>query len=402
MRESKLWWFVGALVLTIATVLAASIVAGANFGTALLWALAFFGVGAIPGFLLGVPRVLQSDGDAATASKKAYEQRVNTSLEQVSDWLTKGLIGVGLVELTKLPGIFASAGAFMAKSFGEKGPAAEFCTAIAVVFVIQGFLMSYLFTRLQLSMLFRVADEAVSADDVETVVSAPLQLPDAVVKAAPEVVRVVKRLAELPSDQVAATDVAAWAKSKLFSKSFDEAISGFQRALRIDPTNQKLLLDYAAALFQANRPEEAIDQLEQLLAKLKDGADAAFIEQVYAWLTYAWLFEAPPTGFEAAIRHGENYVKSGSTPLTGDVFVNLAAGYGQKAKMYDDKKEPIPPDVKAAVLKWIDESLKVRPSWKKRLRQLTFPNEPGFSTKDADLVAFQDDPDVLKVLGPRP
>lgn len=397
MPEAKQSWFVGSLLLSSVLVLLAAAAQEVNPAITLLWALAFFGVGAVLGFLFGVPRVLQSDDDG-TGPKKGYQQRVNTSLEQVSDWLTKGLIGVGLVELKQLPEFVSNAGAYVAKSFTRPPPDA-FCTAIVVVFLIQGFLIAYLFTRLQLSMLFRVADQAVSADEVETVVSAPLQLPDAVINAAPEVVRVVKRMAEMPIDQVAAPDVAAWAKSKLFSKSFEDAIAGFQRALRIDPSNQKLLLDYAAALFQAKRPKDAIDQLEALLVNLKDGADNAFIEQVYAWLTYVWLFEAPPTGFETAIRHGEAYVKNGATPVTGDVFVNLAAGYGQKAKSFVDKNEPIPDDVKQAVLKWMRASLQVRPSWKKRLRQLTFRSEPGFSSKDADLVAFENDPDVIALLG---
>ncbi|MGV3619797.1 MAG: hypothetical protein ACO1OB_03210, partial [Archangium sp.] len=70
MRESKLWWFVGALVVTAAAVLTSALLAGVNAGVATLWALAFFGVGAVPGFLFGVPRVLQSDNDDAKAARK--------------------------------------------------------------------------------------------------------------------------------------------------------------------------------------------------------------------------------------------------------------------------------------------------------------------------------------------
>src|ERR1700730_13401118 len=45
------------------------------------------------GFLFGVPRV----GSTPAST------RINTNLEQISDWLTKILVGVGLTQLHKLP-----------------------------------------------------------------------------------------------------------------------------------------------------------------------------------------------------------------------------------------------------------------------------------------------------------
>lgn len=61
-------------------------------GTALAIAAAAGAVGGFLGFLFGIPR---ADGDVAgNISQRRY--RPNTNLEQVSDWLTKILIGVGL------------------------------------------------------------------------------------------------------------------------------------------------------------------------------------------------------------------------------------------------------------------------------------------------------------------
>jgi hypothetical protein len=42
----------------------------------------------------------------------------NTNLEQVSDWLTKILIGAGLAELTSIPGGLDQCGGYVAPALG--------------------------------------------------------------------------------------------------------------------------------------------------------------------------------------------------------------------------------------------------------------------------------------------
>lgn len=70
----------------------------AAFG--LLLALASVMVGVLVGFLFGIPRALQNAGTGgAEAGWGRYS--TNTNLEQISDWLTKILVGVGLVELAR-------------------------------------------------------------------------------------------------------------------------------------------------------------------------------------------------------------------------------------------------------------------------------------------------------------
>src|SRR6185503_13654313 len=59
-----------------------------------LVALAPAAVGALLGFVFGIPKTLQSNAPPAADGKAAYQ--VNTNLEQISDWLTKMLVGVGL------------------------------------------------------------------------------------------------------------------------------------------------------------------------------------------------------------------------------------------------------------------------------------------------------------------
>ena len=72
---------------------------------------------------------------------------VNTNLEQISDWLTKIIVGVALVEFKPLTEEMGKAAAFMAKSLGGE-EATSFSLAIILYFLVSGLLGSYLLTRL--------------------------------------------------------------------------------------------------------------------------------------------------------------------------------------------------------------------------------------------------------------
>lgn len=127
-----------------------------------MWALATYAAGFGVGFLFGIPRVLQSDNPNASGGN--YIQRVNTNLEQISDWLTKIIVGLGLVQLQQMPGFLKSISLWAAASLPlaketSIGQVAAFATAFLVYFVITGFLAGYLLTRLYLAGAFRRADQ---------------------------------------------------------------------------------------------------------------------------------------------------------------------------------------------------------------------------------------------------
>lgn len=144
-------------------------------------------VGLLLGFLFGIPRSLQStdvpppaadplpdanaagsgpvaDNGQAKAKQAAERARAwygaNTNLEQISDWLTKILVGVGLTQLTALPTLLDAAGQYFAPSLGITPATA---VVIVIFFSVCGFLMGYLWTRLFLGAEFRRADELSSS-----------------------------------------------------------------------------------------------------------------------------------------------------------------------------------------------------------------------------------------------
>jgi hypothetical protein len=102
-------------------------------------------MGSLVGFIFGVPR--------------ATDQGVNTNIEQISDWLTKILVGAGLVNLRQLPGQIANAGGYVAKGLDSTKDLSQFAAALLVFFSVEGFLGGYLMTRMFMGGAFRRADE---------------------------------------------------------------------------------------------------------------------------------------------------------------------------------------------------------------------------------------------------
>jgi hypothetical protein len=128
----------------------------------LLWALACLAAGTFVGFLFGVPRISQEE--ASTMAKgTAYRQRVNTNLEQISDWLTKIVVGLGLVNLGEIPALLWRAGYRVAASIEGTPPAISLGIALVIYFTVLGFFLGYLLTRLYLAAVFSKADQAAAA-----------------------------------------------------------------------------------------------------------------------------------------------------------------------------------------------------------------------------------------------
>jgi hypothetical protein len=143
--------------------------------TSILWASACFMVGFLGGFLFGVPKVAD-DGAAAAAPGAAaaprngnrFSQRPNTNLEQISDWLTKIIVGLGLVELRAVPEHLKRASSWIARTLSSANPpsatAVSFAGSILVYFTILGFLAGYLLTLLFLAGAFgRAGQQAYGA-----------------------------------------------------------------------------------------------------------------------------------------------------------------------------------------------------------------------------------------------
>ena len=99
------------------------------FGVGLFIAGASLLFGALLGFLFGIPRTLQQDKpekkppNGGDGNKEQEENgtsyRANTNLEQISDWLTKILVGIGLTQIGKLPALLQKYAKICAPGLGS-------------------------------------------------------------------------------------------------------------------------------------------------------------------------------------------------------------------------------------------------------------------------------------------
>lgn len=395
--------------------------------TAMLWALACLASGGLIGFIFGIPRVLQGDNPAsantdpasssspgnvsAQAARQAgYDQRVNTNLEQISDWLTKILVGVGLINIGKISNDLREASVYLARGFGEGQE--TFAGALIIYFSIVGFLSGYMLTRLWLAAAFSRADRgAMERSSGEALRRADQQIPPPSLAPRPgnggksplapsQPGSAVSEVVALRLNQLATPrEIAIWAKTQVSQRNYEEAVNGYSKAVALAPDDIDLRLEYAAALQYAGRPPQKVrEQLLEALMRLRNqsGADENLKTKVYRALTFQSLFISPPEGFSDAIRYGEEYVNElRGKAIEGAMAINLAAAYGQKYKWLQqhsaDTKEL--ESAREASLEYVKAAISANGKSKERLLQLLLKNYPNKNPDDDDLEVFEKDKD---------
>lgn len=123
-------------------------------GAAVLWAMASIAVGALIGFLFAVPRI--------NPEVKIRSRLIpNANVEAVSDWLTKILVGVGLVNFKSI-GLFVDGLATQLAQ--DTGRTHAYALGLIVYFWAVGVIQGYVLTRIFLTARFRaeVQDDLVA------------------------------------------------------------------------------------------------------------------------------------------------------------------------------------------------------------------------------------------------
>jgi len=122
-------------------------------------------VGGLFGFVFGIPRSLASISSAIAQQSgggqpaQQFNVAANTNLEQISDWLTKVLVGVGLTQLDKVPHMLSHIRAILANDFpvgtgsGTLG-GGTIGLAILLAFGTAGFVWAYFESRTSLMRVF--------------------------------------------------------------------------------------------------------------------------------------------------------------------------------------------------------------------------------------------------------
>jgi len=235
---------------------------------------AFVSVGALLGFIFGIPRAPKvqaaqsapaqapatSSGSGSTASGSPDDSRftTNTNLEEISDWLTKILVGAGLVQLAVLPGQLKRLADFFHASMPLTSEAA---LMILLNFFVLGFMGSYLLTRLFLTEAFRTVEESKGASLA--------------------VSRVARDLLLEISPNASKEERDAKYESYIYACLYLDPPEGFDRAIKAsldylrtagDNPNPRVLAYQAMAYGQKYDWEQKRDATKEALASLKKSA----------------------------------------------------------------------------------------------------------------------------------
>lgn len=121
------------------------------FGRIALLAAAAWVTGGFLGFLLGIPRVRSGQQVAMTERQQELQNFApNTNLEQISDWLTKILIGATLVNLRDFSNFLWNLAGLASADLAEVSGAQITMLAVIVFYLLCGLIWGYLWSSIRI------------------------------------------------------------------------------------------------------------------------------------------------------------------------------------------------------------------------------------------------------------
>jgi tetratricopeptide (TPR) repeat protein len=380
------------------------------FGLSLLVGSAGFAGGGFLGFLFGVPRVRTSEGGAEKGVPSAVIS--NTNLEQLSDWLTKIVVGITLVQLHQVNELLQQFsdrvdGALDDGSHSIHGAGFASCL-ILIGSGIAGFLGAYLKSKTDLMFAFRPPIERVQSalglviqgilvKSAREVLDRPNTEPDSCSRDA-----AAKLIQSAPPDASDAELLQLIGLAHAVLKNFKAAGQALQKAVdakkaesQDDDEDLKALAMRALAL-------AGDDQAAKSMAAgpVKDGPlTAQDIENALATM-FSDLYARE--GYLDAIAIGEKLAKDAAGQKSGRLWLYLASAYGQQhaalLRSHDASPDAIQ-DVRAKALMAVKEAIRVHPEANlDTLRIIWDPTYAGKPAAENDLESFYGDPAFQSLL----
>lgn len=344
--------------------------------------------GGLLGFIFGVPKSL-TDGDHPPGGAQTGASQTNTNLEQISDWLTKILVGAGLTSLTSLPGFGAKVIEYLNHNGYEGLPGGgTLAVFLMVYFGTAGFFWSYIETRTTLTDLFNERAARVPTDVIQQVRLAPAEPGRPPIQEDAEILRLA------PSSLTTVELLDARASAEIRANQLGKAIETLQRAMQMAPTNVQIRHKLAFALSSAGRTAEA----DKLITEAKTDAEKAGNTAELNQLAVNELFNAlyKPNGYDQAIEIGSALLKT-DLASNGNLHLWLACAYGQRAAALKQRSADYSAE-KAAALERLRAMKEVRPDLLPQARAVWQPDRYQGNKDENDLEVFRDDPDFAEIL----
>ena len=140
------------------------------FSVGLLIAGSAITIGCLVGFIFAIPKQIKNSDNNFIKAGQGYIS--NDNLVEASDWLTKIIVGVSLTQLTSIPRYLHLLGKYVGIPLGGDVTGEVAAESIVIYFLICGFLLSYLWTRLYFARMLEESDNVEPPEHVEPV---PLQ-----------------------------------------------------------------------------------------------------------------------------------------------------------------------------------------------------------------------------------
>lgn len=311
-------------------------------GLSLLVGAAGFAVGGFVGFLFGVPRMRTSEGEVDEAARAGTSQVVsNTNLEQLSDWLTKILVGVGLVQIHEVNGMLSAFRNQIDEALtapdGHRLAGAGFAACLVLIgSTVAGFLAAYLKSKTDLMRAFREPLDIVQSalgevaqklivDAARAVLDRPSSVPDNCSKdTAAKLVQFVPPNSDDPDlYQLVGLAHAVLKNFKPAAEALKSAVDlrarkGLPADLTLNAFATRALaiagdVDVARSISASELPSGAIstDEVENALA--------AMFAQLYS-----------RGGYDNAIGIGERLAQDSEARKSGRLWLYLACAHGQR------------------------------------------------------------------------
>lgn len=377
---------------------------GGHVGVSLVWAFGTCGGGGLIGFLFGIPRSAQFHGEAdhktsadSPKSGAAQEARapsaVNTNLEQISDWLTKILVGITLVEARSISHYILALARLMAEGICGIG-SISLALALLLTFSTFGFLMGYLATRMFLSPVLGLADSAAGGIPLqgEAVVTAEVGVSEAV----GDTVEVVTPEAKAEARSIVSTQQTLMptdpfdkrylhAKSLLLTGQYARAALEYASLVAESPLDAKLRRERLWALF--NCGQHWSSEVAGLVSALREVRWSTIEKEStlnFLSLSFHYLYAGTRQAAQRVVDLVNEFKSRHPKGITSGMYINLACAHGQLAEW--DREIGIDvatnPHAKAAA-DAIAEALEIDPSARQRIEALMNPNG-----EDNDLAVF--------------
>lgn len=409
-------------------------------GTSLIVVTAATAVGCLLGFLFGIPRSLQggalmrpvdaqsdpaaSPEQSRTAASVARAFMSNTSLEEISDWLTKIIIGLGLVQFQLLID-YLYRSALYAASFVATQPipagdltkisydakiGSPFFFSLIVVGLIAGCLFAYLETRTRLMLLFIDAEDvnkdrshertiaanagkvpvSVSQQPVQQAKDSKGQRP-APIALAPTIEDVA--VTKVPFEALKnAKEVIGWASAQARTGNFAEAEWGLLDALQKYPEDNSI----RELIVEVRRLKKDVLGALKMGVEIADRTtDRKKRYEILRSALYEALYVDSPDGFTQALDISQKLLDMPESQKNATIYLWRACAMGQKYQWLKDKNTlTTTPEMKAIweeALRLVAKVVELAPNYESPEQELMRSLYEGRFGGEDDLKVFKSD-----------